>query len=418
MDGSGGSRENREKRIRRRLLSREHLFLAVAQPAFRRILRGEMEELGFSVGEETDGGVEFSGRMGEGWRANLQLRTASRVYCRTLDCRAGAREELFRKVGAYPWELWLDPGLPLRVRGRVLRSRIRHEGEAVETLRDALQRRMSRHGGIPVDPDPGVDPGPAPDPWGRDPVQRVLLRVVENRARVSLDMSGNALHHRGYRLEYGGAPLREDLAAGLLRGLVTGPGPVVDGMTGSGTLAVEAALWKAGVHPGGGRGFLFQLWPSFREAAWRHLSGKPAAEGPKGAVLACDLDPRALGIAARNASRAGVEDRVRFLERDFFRLTGGDILRETGGVPGGRGFLVLNPPYGRRLPGGEEDFFRRLGRHIRESFPAFRVLVLFPNPGTLEAFGGRAETLFTFRHGGLRVTAGLFEVRGRDGGPL
>ena len=95
MDGSGESRENREKRIRRRLLSREHLFLAVAQPAFRRILRGEMEELGFSVGEETDGGVEFSGRMGEGWRANLQLRTASRVYCRMIPRIAPSVNRMF-----------------------------------------------------------------------------------------------------------------------------------------------------------------------------------------------------------------------------------------------------------------------------------------------------------------------------------
>ncbi len=397
MEPSG---ENLEKRVRRHVLSREHVFLAVAQPAFRSILRGELEELGFRPGEDTDGGVEFSGRLTEGWRANLLLRTASRIYCRTLDCRAGAREELFRKAAAFPWELWLDRSVPIRMASRVRDSRIRHEGEAAETLREAAARRFSERGQIPP---------PAAGPETGAPVQRVLLRIVDNRCRVSLDMSGDALCNRGYRLENAGAPLREDLAAALLRALVTGPGLVVDGMTGSGTLAVEAASWFAGSAPGGGRDFAFHRWPSFREAAFRHLADGFGRSGPGIPVVACDIDAGALAVAVRNAERAGIADRVRFLGRDFFGLTGDAARSEAGAEAGARGFLVLNPPYGLRLEGGDREFFRRLGSHVRRSFAGFRSLVLFPSEDTLRAFGGRPAERFAFRHGGLVITAGIFD---------
>jgi 23S rRNA G2445 N2-methylase RlmL len=395
------------KRVRRHVASKDYTFLAVAQPVLRFICRRELESHGFMVSGEVDGGVEFSGRLREAWRANLLLRTASRVYCRAAEFRARSREELFRKAAAVLWELWLSPENPVLIRSQVLRSRIRHEGEAAVTLYEALVRRFEDfHIPPPVRAESAAGTG----------VQRILLRIVDNRAGLSFDMSGGPLYHRGYRLHSAGAPIRETLAAALLLELGwNGDGVLLDGMTGSGTFAVEGALMGAGMPPNGERSFIFQTWPSFQETTWRDVLRKARRDGVpedpvdmKKKVYACDIDPAAVETARGNAERARAAGLIHWQEGDFFGLSG-EAVRSALEVPENTpGYIALNPPYGLRLPGGEAPFYSRLGGHIRKNFRGWKAVVLFPNPATLRTFGGGPKKLLSFSHGGLGIQAGFF----------
>ena len=404
-----------EKRIKRHLLSREHTFLAVVQPALRAVTGKELTALSFRILGETDGGVEFAGRLEEAWRANLLLRTVSRIYCRLTEFRARSREELFRKTSAFPWELWLAPGIPRTVEARIRYSRLRHEGEAAQTLLEAVDRRLREAGLEPLPA--GTETAGGPE---TRPVQRLLLRAEDNRVQLSLDTSGEPLYNRGYRLEPAEAPIRESLAAALLlEAGWTGSEPLVDGMTGSGTFAVEAVLLGSGAPPSAGRSFLFQAWPSYREKAWLHLV-KKAEEGCSASlrpqVLAVEIRDEILETAKRNAFRAGVGDGILWRLGDFFDLDGEAALEALGlsGERAGRGGIVfLNPPYGKRLEEAEPDAFGLLGEHLRRRFPCWRSCVLFPTNKSLAAFGGKPEKLLRFRHGGIVVTAGFFPAEGR-----
>ncbi|MDR1931223.1 MAG: hypothetical protein LBQ57_00220 [Spirochaetales bacterium] len=392
------------KRVRRQVVCRDYTFLAVVQPALRGVCGSELAENGFTVNGETEAGLEFSGSLREGWRANLVLRTASRVYCRVARFRAGAREELYRRVAAFAWELWLPPAAEVRIRVKVRRSRLRHEGAAAQAFFDGLRRH---YGNIGL---------PAPrealqENRKTENCQRVLLRVTRNSCEISLDMSGMPLYTRGYRTGGGIAPLRESLAAALLRELGwTGEGILADGMTGSGTLAIEAALISGALPPGGNRVFRFQAWPSFTEPAWRHIQKKaaPAACPANGCLFALDISAQAIGLAQKNAGRAGVQDRILWERGDFFNWTGTNLRARSRAAEQAPGYLVLNPPYGKRLAEGGEHLYRNLGRHILRNFSGWNALVLFPGAALLKAFGGEPKRILPLRHGGINILAGFF----------
>jgi 23S rRNA G2445 N2-methylase RlmL len=225
-------------------------------------------------------------------------------------------------------------------------------------------------------------------------------------------MSGPPLYERGYRQDGGEAPLRESLAAALLRELGwRGEGVLADAMTGSGTLAIEAALVAAGLPPGLNRRFQFQAWPSFSAAPWEYLKKKAAAGGggeKSSFLLASDISAQTLGLARKNAGAAGIGENVLWENRDFFDWTGEKIKTRCGAQSAAPACLVLNPPYGRRLEGGGESFYRDLGLHVRRNFQGWNVLVLFPGGAELKAFGLQPARVLRPRHGGLPVHAGFF----------
>jgi 23S rRNA G2445 N2-methylase RlmL len=389
------------KRIRRRLTSRNYTFLAVSQAALRHLCRAELEENAFSVSALTEAGPEFQGSLQEGWRANLVLRIPSRVYCRVARFRAGAREELFRRAAAFPWELWLPPGIEIRPEARVRNSRLRHEGAAAEALAEGISRHYEKLEPPRRAAEPPLNP------------QRILVRLIDNICEISLDMSGRPLYERAYRSDGGEAPLRENLAAALLRELGwRGGGILADAMTGSGTFAIEAALIAAALPPGLKRDFQFQAWPSFSPAPWEYLK-KKACPGPGEKncfLLASDISAGALDRARMNAAGSGAGEYILWQNRDFFEWTGEKIKTLRGAENRSPAYLVLNPPYGRRLEGGGESFYHSLGRHILKNFQGWNALVLFPGGAELKAFGLQPARLLRPRHGGLVIYAGFFEI--------
>jgi putative N6-adenine-specific DNA methylase len=411
-----GSYEKLCRKARRVLADPPRRFLATVQPAFRAELRAELAELGFGGLSGCEGGVEFEAGFADAWRANLFLRTASRIWMRLAAFKAGALEELFRKSARLPWELWLNAQARPDIEAVVERSRVQHEGRTAETILKAVRRRLDEF---------GLPGGPA-DFVG----QRLLVRVIDDRVELSLDTSGALLHQRGWRLDPGGAPLRETEAAALLRWAGWhGDRPLLDGMCGSGTFVIEAALLALGQPaccgrlagmqaPESGlaplRHFAFESQPAFQPRSWAFMLRKAlerSATGQAGSVAApaalaaggppqpcgLDLDAAALAAAAGNAGRTGLDGPSMFRQTDFFHF-------EPSGPPG---LLVLNPPYGRRLesPAG---LYRRIGRSLAEAFRGWDALVLAADPAAERALGRAPQRRLVFRHGGLKVAALLF----------
>jgi len=393
-----------ERRIRTQIRAKEHHFAAVVPRELLSVCRREMEQLSLHILEESEAGVEFWGKLEACYRANLWLRTASRVLCRLPVMKVGAREELFAKTRRFPWELWIDPRVPVRVDVYLSASRLAHSEWARKAFQDAMRQRFQETGaGISF-----VDSAPSHGATVAEEeavVQRIVVRIEHNRCQISLDTSGAHLHYRGYRVKHVGAPLRETLAAALV--LQSGwkpPEPFLDGMCGSGTAVIEAALLAGKIPPGRRRRFLFQRWPSFQEKTWDYLLRK-ADEGAENVAparfIAVDCDPKAVAVAQENAVRAGVAPWVAWHTMPFEKLDPRNV-----GLP--PGLVFLNPPYGVRLP-ADRSLYERLLHHLGRCFAGWKAIVLAPERDLLVSGSVRPRKVKRLRHGGLAITAGFYD---------
>lgn len=384
------------RRIKRHVTGQDHRFAVILPPELGPVCLEEIRSHASSA-EITDAGIEFSGRLTDAYNLHIWLRTATRLLCRMPPFRAGIAEELFYKTSRIPWELWLNPHVPLSVEAHVAYSRISHEGRTAEIVRDAIQKAFP--GGIAlIDESGGFD---ADESVSR---QRILVHLVENHCTISMDMSGRHLHERGYRLEHTGAPLRETLAAGiLLKCGWKGDAPLVDGMCGSGTLAAEAALISRRIAPGIGREFLFQKWPSFQKESWNYLCRKALedelAKAPE-RIIGIDSDEEAVKVSGRNAARARVEGDIEWRNTDFFSFE-----PVNSGLK--KGLVVLNPPYGKRLEGGGGALYRQIGEHLRRNFRGWKYAVLAPTRSDAAALGMGSMRFWGIRHGGMNIIVAL-----------
>jgi 23S rRNA G2445 N2-methylase RlmL len=399
-DGTGMESKAYRRRLKRYVQGAIHRFAAIVPEELRVLCKKELQDLGFSDLELSEAGVEFAGNLSACYLANLRLRTASRILCRVHFFRAGAIEEFFSHVSAFPWELWISRTVPVKTEAYIGHSRIRHETLVRETLFEGIQKRF---GGLQLS-GPREMKSALRDTREDSPVtgmsQRVMAHIRENRCQLSLDTSGANLHERGYRLKHGGAPLRETLAAGvLLKCGWSGATPLIDGMTGSGTIAIEGALISGRHAPGINRNFLFQRWPAFREESWNYLRRKAGEQARAAAclpVMGIDRSTECLEMAEENAERAGVGGGIRWIGKDFLEFDPS----EENLVPG---LVVLNPPYGRRLGHRDRTLYEGVGRHLRGHFEGWQVAVIAPDESLALAMRIPGARLWRIRHGGLRV---------------
>ena len=406
------------RRIKAHIAGPEHRFAIVVPPELARICLNETRWLDIPQPEASDAGLEFSGRLKEAYTCNLWLRTASRVLCRLAPFRAGAAEELFNKASRIPWELWLNQEIKLDIKARVEYSRISHEGSVAEIISESIEKSLGKKGPLHPSDSPVKEKehrAPGESTAGRlqsddsELKQKILVRLIENHCRISIDMSGAHLHQRGYRLWHTGAPLRETLAAAiLLKSDWTGNEPLVDGMCGSGTFPIEGALMSRRIAPGLGRAFLFQGWPSFQKKTWEYLLRKAKEnsllEGPE-TIIGIDIDPEAIAVSAENADRAGTGGDIQWEKMDFFEFNP----RKRGLR---KGLLVLNPPYGVRLSAGGVSLYERIGAHLRLNFKGWKYAVIAGSRLEAAAMGTGRVRLWNIRHGGLYITVVLGRIAG------
>ena len=360
------------------------IFL-VATPGLEGALADEARERGFAGTRVVPGGVTVRGGWPEAWRANLVLRGAGRVLVKVAEFRALHLAQLDKRARRIPWGEVLRPDAPFRVEATCRASRIYHSGAAAQRVERAIRETV---GAVAA----------------RDATVGVRMRIDDDLCTISVDTSGEALYKRGWKQAVAKAPLRETMAALLLRLCgFDGRESVLDPMCGSGTFVIEAAEMAAGLAPGRARPFAFEQLAMFDAAAWQRLRERTSAASAAATVppgirfLGCDRDVGAVRMSEANAARAGVAHLGRF------QAVAVESLQRPQGAPG---LVIVNPPYGERVgaEAGLRDTYRALGRTLASRFAGWRV-GLVTSDAALAAATGLPFGLPSppISHGGLRI---------------
>lgn len=354
-------------------------IFAITLPGLEEALAQEARERGFDVTGTEPGGVTMSGDWSDVWRANLDLRGATRVLVRIGDFMAFHLAQLDKRARKFPWGEVLRADVPVRVEVATSRkSKIYHAGAATKRVETAL----AENAGMVIAADAPVT---------------LKLRIDDNRVTVSVDTSGEPLHKRGHKVAVGKAPMRETLAALFLRQCgFDGTMPVFDPMCGSGTFIIEAAEIAAGLQAGRARPFAYEQLATYDPSA-DTLRRNERTKAPAVRFFGSDRDAGVVDMARANAERAGVDDLVCFSQG-----SAGDI-SPPAGPPG---LVMVNPPYGARIGDKKALYpvYGRLGQVLSERFSGWRVGIV-----TSEASLAKATGLPFFpdgpsiSHGGLRV---------------
>jgi 23S rRNA G2445 N2-methylase RlmL len=364
-------------------------FFVTAAKGTEPALRDELRELRFRRVRADRGGVHFEGDMADAARACLWSRVGLRVLRELAAFDAASEGALYDGARAVDWSEWVTPETTIAVRASCRSSRLTHSQFIAQKTKDAIVDRLRDETGAR----PSVD-REAPDVG-------VAVHLAKDRAVLYLDASGASLHERGWRSHGGAAPLRETLAAAVLR--LAGwnrSDPLLDPMCGAGTIAIEAAAWSRGIAPGLARPqFGFERWAGqdarLRERV-RALRDEARAAAHEGAeVFASDVDPNALEAARANAHAAGVP---LALERRDMRA-----LRRPRLAP----FVVTNPPYGERIAGGEA-LYRDLADAMRRIEPK-GVAVLAGTPAIAQAFHRAADRYWILFNGPIECRLLVFD---------
>jgi len=329
----------------------------------------EIESLGLTVAEvlPNEGIVGFEASLDELFRANLRLRCVERLSITLASFEVRRFDNLIELTAEIPWDRWLDDRRRLLLRVTSRGSKLYHERAIAERMYSAIERRLGRTIELAK--------GDELDDASRD-VQLVIVRLEKNQCVIRIDSSGTRLHRRGYRQQTAGAPLRETLAAAVIRSCGWEPDqPFVDPFCGSGTLVIEAAERAQGLAAGRRRTFAMERWPFVDAAALSSLRQKESVSSlPSVPVLwGSDREAGAIRAAKGNAERAGVLAAIQ-LEQ----MTVSNLRR-----PGpDTGWVITNPPWGKRIGGNDlHRLYTSFGRVLREEFSGYDLGMLCPDGG-------------------------------------
>jgi putative N6-adenine-specific DNA methylase len=296
-------------------------------------LANELKELGFGDARPGRAGAHFSTDWNGVLRANLHSRLATRVLAQVAQETVTTEDELYALAKATPWERWFGAEQTLRVDTSAVRSPMQSLQFCNLRAKDGICDRLREREGER----PSIDTV--------RPDARVHVFLSESTATLYLDTSGESLFKRGWRLDKGEAPLRENLAAGMLALAGWDPAtPLLDPFCGSGTLVIEAALKALNVPPGISRPFAFERLRGHQERRWYDLKEDARARILKeipATLAGADIDPRAIDAARMNADRAGLTE-----EAVYFECADA---RDTCPLDERAGAIITNPPYGERL---------------------------------------------------------------------
>lgn len=376
--------------------SQVNSFFAVTAPGLESLTAQELQGLNL-LPTAAPGGVAFQGDMDALYRANLHLRTASRVLVRVGDFNAAAFSELRKKASRLDWQRYLVPGQPVAIRATSKASKLYHADAVAERIAGAIADSL----GAPIIRQKLGDEEVANPPCGERPAQLVVVQLSHNHCTVSVDSSGELLHRRGYRQAVAKAPLRETLAAALLLAAPWDTAtPLIDPFCGSGTVPIEAALLALGRAPGRQRRFAFMDWPGFDEQRWAALLAESQASvktalPPGCEIIASDRDAGAVRMAQENAERAGVAQHIQFTCQAV------SAIRPTAAP----GWIITNPPYGVRVSSNKDlrNLYAQFGNVLRTQCPGWRVAILCNDQALLAQTRLTLDTSFSLLNGGIKV---------------
>ena len=383
--------------------------LATAAEGTAPILAEECAALGFRVVHVRRDGVVLDLNTISTARALVHLRVATRLLLAIDDIRSGDADELYASLRHLDWTHWLDdrhtiavrasgalpgsPEAPQRrggrpARGPAIRTHIFAAQRAKDAICDHLRGRLGARPNVDVD----------------DPDVQIVLRFRGERCSVYLDISGDAMHRRGYRTDTVAAPLKETLAAALVGWMDwRGDRPLIDPMCGSGTLIIEALMRHLNIAPGMKRDFAIERWPHHGEAvgllldAERERALAHAEEAIAAAkdleVVAADFDRAALRATRTHLERAGLTALVHVVRHNVRKMD----------VPPPRAVIVTNPPYGERIGGSQVvDLYEAMAARWA-TFDGLDVWVLDGHEDFVDRFGYRPLKTWPLRNGKLHV---------------
>ncbi|HEV8444949.1 MAG TPA: bifunctional 23S rRNA (guanine(2069)-N(7))-methyltransferase RlmK/23S rRNA (guanine(2445)-N(2))-methyltransferase RlmL [Steroidobacteraceae bacterium] len=365
-------------------------FVASSPRGFGDLLARELRALGAQEVRERALGVEFAGPLEVAYRACLESRVAARVFLVVADFDAPSDAQFYAALRAIDWRPHVDPARTLACDFTGKHPELTHTRFGALRLKDAICDQLRDATGA------------RPDISTERPAVRVHAHANGPKVTVSLDLSGEGLHRRGYRTQAGEAPLRENLAAGILvragwEEKSRNAAEFLDPMCGSGTLVIEAAMIAADMAPNARRHYFgFLGWPGHDRATWERVKGAALARERRPAMIirGVDVDDRVLDAARDNAARAGLEGVVTFARGDL-----------TAAAPAseGKGLLATNPPYGVRLEDNDSAraLMKQLGGVLRARFGGWDAAILAGSPDAGLELGLRAERVHTVWNGAL-----------------
>lgn len=381
-------------------------FFATTAKGMEPLLAEELRAQGALDVQETRAGAVFKGTLETAYRVCLWSRIANRVLLPLKTFPAPTQERLYGGVKAIRWSEHLTPENTIAVDFSSSRSQITHTHFGALKVKDAIVDQMRSTQG--ARPSVSID----------RPDIRINVYVHEDQATVSLDLSGESLHLRGYREEGARAPLKENLAAAIL--MRAGWSEIsklpqvafLDPMCGSGTLPIEAAMMAANLAPGLGRDhFGFLKWQGHIPRTWQRLVTEAEeiraarlAQGKKNfpRIVGYDADFRAVRVALNNLERAGLRGLVHIEKRE---LTECERIEE-------KGVIIINPPYGERLGEVEslKPLYRTIGDTFKKTFKGWTGYVFTGNSELAKSVGLRASRRHVLFNGALECRLLQFEL--------
>ncbi|PIC73131.1 RNA methyltransferase [Sporosarcina sp. P26b] len=360
-------------------------LVATAAMGLESIVASEIKDLGYECQTE-NGKVYFSGDEEAIARANMWLRVGDRVRIIVGEFKAFTFDELFERTKALPWEEFLPVDAAFPVSGKSVKSKLFSVPDCQAIVKKAIVERLNsaykRTGFLSES----------------GPLFKLEVSILKDTVTLTIDSSGQGLHKRGYRLAQGDAPLKETMAAALVKLSKWSPNrPFVDPFCGSGTIAIEAAMIGQNLAPGYNRSFLSEEWPWMQADVWDRIREEVedvAKYDLQLDIRGFDVDHNIVSVAQRNAMEAGFTDLISFEQRDVRDLR----------LEGENGVLIANPPYGERLGEVEEaeDIAEVLGE-IMTQYPSWSVYILSSLENYETMYGKRATKKRKLFNGFIRT---------------
>ena len=364
-------------------MSAQFNYVATCLFGLEKLVGEEIDELGYSRRETIDGRVYFSGLPDAVARCNINFRTAERLFIELASFNAESFTQLFDNVAKIPWELIIGKDDAFPVKGHSIKSKLHSIPDCQSIIKKAVVKRLSEKYNVEWFEETGI-------------TYQIEFFILNDKVSIMLDTSGNALHKRGYRPASGAAPLRETLAAALVK--LSRPRENVrlwDPFCGSGTIAIEAAMIMTNTAPGLNRKFAAEKYAFLPKKIWEEarIEAKANVRETEFYAFASDIDDEVLSVAKQNIRRSGMEKYIRVFKKDATTIEKDDV----------RTTIVCNPPYGERLENvrAARELYKKMGKCFSYLDP-WQIYVITSEEEFEKLYGRRADKVRKLYNGMIK----------------
>lgn len=396
MPNSNKKKTALEKRIKRKITGREHIFFAPCTPGFRQLCYRELSKIGFDNDhlKLVPGGIEFSSKPDRAMLACLSLRSPLRILMRIGQFKASSFDALKKKLDNIDWSVILPGNFRLKTSITCKQSRLYHTDAITERVTQIIHNHLN--------PEAGLDQDQCPE-------LTIYIRAEKDRFTISLDLIGSPLFKRGVKKQVIQAPLRENMAFAMLKAAKFSKDDILlDPMCGSGTFTIEAAMVKCDIPPGFFRDFAFLYIPGFSRKTFLHQkkeTEKNISIPENLNIFPSDLNEQAVTVTRENLKIYKFTRSIDVRKKDFFSLNPNLI------SPGKKGLVVINPPYGKRIEQNKDgqNFYKEIQKKLENDFKGWRAAMILPTRKDMRSLNLPLHQIKTF-HGGLEAVIGVGKI--------